>query len=609
MPTRNKKPAFRMKWNLTDLLRNPEREFQMISRTIRQEVRAFEGLRNRLMSSRPRPAFVEALQRAERIARLVHRLEGFSYLWFSGDTGNQKALAFKAKVEQFGADISNRILFFDLWWQSVVDSNAWQLLKVAGTHRYRLETIRLFRPHTLSEAEEKILNLKNVTGSNAIMTVFDILTSSLQFDLQIGKAKKPTAMTRENLASYVRHADPDVRVRAYRELFRVFSGQSAVLGEMYKTRVMDWKNEQLSLRKHRSPIGVRNMGNDLPDDVVSVVLRVCRKNARIFQRYFAVKARLCGMKRMSRFHIYAPFRKTAKRYRYQDAAEMVLAAYRSFSPDLADRAEHVFRDKHIDAETRQGKMAGAYCYSVLPGLTPYVLLNFRGDPRDVATLAHELGHAVHGMMAADQSVFSFHSTLPLAETASVFGECLLADFLLTKERNMAVRQQLLISQLDDLYATVLRQAFFTQFEMQAHRMIGEGATTTDLCALYLTDLRRQFGTQVAVPDEFQWEWLTIPHFYHTPFYCYAYSFGTLLALALHQRYIKQGQAFVPSYLRLLAAGGSQSPETVLTAMGINLRSAAFWQSGFDTIADMVSTLENTMSMCFMTGRDCPSDSR
>lgn len=587
-------PTFNMKWDLTDLLQNPAREFQTISRSITREVKAFELLRSRLMSSRPRPAFLEALQRAERIARLVHRLEAFSYLWFSEDTVNQQALAFKAKVEQFGAEISNRILFFDLWWQSVEDAKAQQLLKVAGLHRYRLETIRLFRPHTLSEAEEKIVTIKNVTGSNAIITVFDVLTSGLTFELQTGKTKKTTSMTREKLASYMRHADPDLRVRAYTELFRVFSGQSAVIGELYKTRVMDWKNEQLSLRKHRSPIAVRNMSNDLPDDVVNVVLKVCRKNAHIFQHYFSVKARLCGMKKMNRFHIYAPFRKTAKRYRYQDAAQMVLAAYRSFSPDLADRAEQVFRDNHIDAEMRQGKMSGAYCYSVLPGLTPYVMLNFHGDPRDVATLAHELGHAVHGMMAADQSVLSFHSTLPLAETASVFGERLLADFLLTKERNMAVRQQLLISQLDDLYATVLRQAFFTQFEMQAHRMIGGGATTTDLCGVYLTDLREQFGTHVAVPDDFQWEWLTIPHFYHTPFYCYAYSVGTLLALALHRRYTQEGQAFVPRYLGLLAAGGSESPETVLTAMGINMRSAAFWQSGFDAIADMVSALEQTM---------------
>tara|TARA_B100001971_G_C18262726_1_gene588525 strand:+ start:1433 stop:3187 length:1755 start_codon:yes stop_codon:yes gene_type:complete len=584
-----------MKWNLTDLLRNPGREFQTINRTIIREVKAFESLQSRLISSRPRPAFLEALQRAERIARLIHKLEAFSYLWFSEDTGNQRALVFKAKVEQFGAEIANRMLFFDLWWQSVEDLKARQLLNAAGLHRYRLETIRLFRPHTRSEAEEKILTIKNITGSSAIITIFDVLTSGFTFELLKRKGKTKASMTREELTGYMRHVDPSLRVRAYTELFRVFSGQSVVIGELYKTRVMDWKNEQLSLRRHRSPISVRNMSNDIPDDVVNVLLKVCRKNAHIFQRYFVLKARLCGMKKMDRFHIYAPFRKTATRYRYQDAVHMVLAAYRSFSPDLADRAEQVFLENHIDAETRQGKMAGAYCYSVLPDITPYVMLNFRGDPRDVATVAHELGHAVHGMMAADQSVLSFHSTLPLAETASVFGERLLADFLLANERSATVRQQLLISQLDDLYATVLRQAFFTQFEMQAHRMIGEGATTADLCGVYLADLRDQFGKQVGVPDDFQWEWLTIPHFYHMPFYCYAYSFGTLLALALHRRYIQEGQAFVPRYLGLLATGGSESPETILTAMGINMRSVTFWQSGFDTIADMVGTLEDTIS--------------
>ncbi len=560
-----------------------------------REVKAFESLQRLLISARPRSAFLEALQRAERIACLSHKLEAFSYLWFSENTGNQRALAFKTKIEQLGAEISNRVLFFDLWWQSVEDSRAQKLLKISGLHRYRLETIRFFRPHTLSEDEEKIVTIKNITGSSAIITVFDVLTSSLTFELRKSNGKKKILLTREELTGYMRHVDSELRVCAYKEFFRVFEGQSVVIGELYKARVMDWKNEQLSLRRHRSPIAARNMRNDLPGDVVNMLLKVCQKNAHIFQRYFSVKARLCGMRTMNRFHIYAPFRKTAKRYRYQDAVHMVLEAYRNFSPELANHAEQVFRENHIDAESRLGKMAGAYCYSVIPGLTPYVMMNFRGDPRDVATLAHEIGHAVHGMMAADQSVFSFHSTLPLAETASVFGERLLADFLLIRERNTAVRQQLLVSQLDDLYATILRQAFFTQFEMQAHRIIEKGATTVDLCGVYLDELRGQFGKQVVVPDEFQWEWLTIPHFYHTPFYCYAYSFGTLLALALHRRYLQEGKPFVSRYLALLAVGGSESPEIVLTAMGVNIRSMAFWQSGFDAIVDMVNTLERTIA--------------
>lgn len=297
---------------------------------------------------------------------------------------------------------------------------------------------------------------------------------------------------------------------------------------------------------------------------------------------------------MNRYHIYAPHPADRTRYSYQDAVRMVLEAYRGFSPTLADQAEQVFREQHIDATSHQGKMSGAYCYSVTPTFTPYVFLNYTGEARDIATLAHELGHAVHGMMAKDHSVFTFHSTLPLAETASVFGERILSDSMMAQEKNNRVKQGLLLAQLDDLYATILRQAFFVRFEEDAHGMIGKGATVEDLAASYLANLRQQFGKVVHVPDEFQWEWLSIPHIFASPFYCYAYSFGNLLVLSLYQRYKEEGKAFVPKYLQLLAAGGSQSPTSILEPLGVDICSENFWQSGFDTITDMVKELGKTV---------------
>ena len=275
---------------------------------------------------------------------------------------------------------------------------------------------------------------------------------------------------------------------------------------------------------------------------------------------------------MSRYHIYAPHRTEQKSYRYEDAIRMVLAAYRGFSPQLAELAERVVHEHHIDARTRPAKIGGAYCYSVVPGMTPYVLLNFTGEARDIATMAHELGHAVHGMLAARHSMFTFHSTLPLAETASVFGERILSDTLMNQERDKKVRQGLLLNQLDDIYATVLRQAYFVQFENQAHEMIAQGATV----------------------KEFQWEWLTIPHIFASPFYCYAYSFGNLLVLALYRMYQKEGAAFVPKYLDLLSTGGSEAPQTILAKVGVDMASEDFWQSGFDTIREMVDQLEHTL---------------
>jgi oligoendopeptidase F len=271
----------------------------------------------------------------------------------------------------------------------------------------------------------------------------------------------------------------------------------------------------------------------------------------------------------------------------------VLDAYQGFSPKLAGLVRRVIDERHLDARLQPGKLSGAYCYSIVPGMTPYVLLNYTGEARDVATLAHELGHAVHGMLAADHSVFTFHSTLPLAETASVFGERILSDALLAQETRKSVKQGLLISQLDDIYATVIRQAYFVLFENVAHEMIAKGATAKDLSGAYLDTLRRQFGRAVPVSDEFRWEWLSIPHIFGSPFYCYAYSFGNLLVLALYRQYQQQGQAFVPKYLDLLAAGGSEKPDTILRKVGVDIRSPAFWQSGFDTIAELVRELERT----------------
>jgi len=434
--------------------------------------------------------------------------------------------------------------------------------------------------------------VKNVTGRSAVNTLYDVVTNGLTFTMKVGAKKK--IFNREGLMPYVRSPKAAVRQAAYQELYRVFSAQRDVLGEMYKTLVNDWKSENIGLRRFASPIAARNLGNDVPDQSVDVLLSVCAENANLFQHYFKLKARICGITSMSRYHLYAPHRSDVKKYRYSDAVSMVLEAYRGFSPQMADLAQQVFTDRHIDAPTRPGKIGGAYCYSVTPGLTPYVLLNYTGDARDIATMAHELGHAVHGMLAAHHSVFTFHSTLPLAETASVFGERILSDALLQQESSKKIRQGLLLGQLDDIYATVLRQAYFVRFERTAHQMVADGATGDQLAQTYLSELRQQFGKAVKVPNEFQWEWLTIPHIYASPFYCYAYSFGNLLVLALYRTYQQEGATFVPKYLELLATGGTMAPERILAAVNVDMTSKAFWQSGFSTIKDMIAQLETTL---------------
>ena len=580
------------RWDLSHLAEDPVKHFETLLAKIESQVAAFEAARAQCSATMETAVFRPLLTLSEHIAVASSKLSAYAYLWFSENTKDLAARSFKDKVEERLTALQNRLVFFDLWWQSVDEGNARRLMARTGTLRYHLETIRRVTPHTLSEPEEKIVNIKNITGRNAIQLLYDVVTNAFTFTLTINGTRK--TMTREELTSFLRHAQGRMREAAYRELYRVYANQHDLLGEIYKTLVNDWKAENLQLRHFTSPIATRNLSNDIPDEAVASLLKVCQKNAGIFQRYFRIKARLCKIRPMTRYDIYAPHRTEQKSYRYQDAINMVLAAYRGFSPQLADLAERVVHERHIDARTRPGKIGGAYCYSVVPNLTPYLLLNFTGEARDIATMAHELGHAVHGMLAQQHSMFTFHSTLPLAETASVFGERILSDALMNEERDKKVGQGLLLNQLDDIYATVLRQAYFVRFENQAHEMIAQGATVKDLAKTYLAEVRQQFGKGIKVPEEFQWEWLTIPHIFASPFYCYAYSFGNLLVLALYQMYQKEGASFVPKYLELLSTGGSESPQTILSKIGVDMASEDFWQSGFDTISGMVDQLEQTL---------------
>jgi len=259
---------------------------------------------------------------------------------------------------------------------------------------------------------------------------------------------------------------------------------------------------------------------------------------------------------------------------------------------MAALAKRVFDESHLDSEVRKGKRGGAFCWSVEPSLTPWVLANYNGKPRDVATLAHELGHAIHAMLAGQHTAFTYHSSLPLAETASTFGEMMLVDKLLTEEKDEAVRRDMLFRQVDDAYATIMRQAFFALFERQAHQMVQDNAPVDEISKAYMENLGEQFGDTVEISEEFKWEWVSIPHIFHTPFYVYAYAFGQLLVLSLYQQYQAEGESFKPKYFKILSAGGSEAPEKILKDAGIDIRSAAFWQGGFDVISSLVEQLQS-----------------
>ena len=578
------------RWSLGDLFpAYDSEEMKSGFAAVESRVAEFESQRSKLNDGISTTDFMAFVHQVEEISHMHSRIGYIAGLCYTEDHQNQAAQNIQARVDQFNAEIHNRILFFSLWWKSLDDDNAGRLMDGAGDYGYWLEEMRNFKPHTLSEPEEKIINIKDVTGFNAINTIYDTITNRYVFKLTVNGEEKE--LTRGELMVFVQQHDPELRAAAYQELYRVYGEDGAILGMMYQNLVRDWRNENVDLRSFTSPISVRNLSNDIPDEVVDTLLEVSRKNVSVFQRYFHLKAKWLGMERIRRYDVYAPVVKSEKTYEYSDAVRMVLESFDDFRPEIASLARRVFDDQHLDSEVRRGKMSGAFCASVEPGLTPWVLTNYQGKANDVATLAHELGHAIHSMLAGDHTQFTFHSSLPLAETASTFGEMLLVDRLLEDETDEDVRRDMLFRQIDDAYATIMRQIYFALFERQAHEMTHEGATVDQLSEAYMDNLKEHFGDAVELSDEFRWEWVSIPHIYGTPFYVYAYSFGQLLVFSLYQQFQAEGEAFKPRFMKILSAGGSDAPARILSEAGIDIRQAEFWQGGFEVISGLVDQLE------------------
>lgn len=578
-------------WNLKGLVANPkspafEKQIQLVERKAKQ----FEKIKSKLNPKISSKKFLEILHELEELDEKMSIIGGYASLTYSGDTQSDEATSLLTRMTKLGSEISNRVLFFDLWWKKGIDEkNAKRLIKDSGELSGYLKYKRLVAKYSLSEPEERIINTLDVTGSTALIKIYDKITNAFEYVVKIeGKKRK---LTREQLSTYVRSTKSKTREIAYKELLSKFSKNKGVLGEIYQNVVLNWKDEGVEIRGFASPISIRNIANDVDDKTINSLLTVCKKNAPIFQNFFIQKAKMLGLKKLRRYDLYAPATSKIKEknYPYDKSVKLVFESLEKFSPNLSTFAKKVFIEKHVDSSIRQGKRDGAFCSTLAPKITPYVLVNFAGKSKDVFTVAHELGHAVHSMAASDKSILVSDAPLPLAETASTFSELLLYDNLSDKISDDE-KKIMLSEKIDDLYATIMRQSFFTLFEIEAHKQIAQSTTIEEISKTYSHNLKEQFGNSVDISDDFALEWSCIPHFFHTPFYCYAYSFGNLLALSLFQRYKKEGQDFVPSYINILSAGGSKKPELLLNEYGIDISSSRFWQDGFDYVHDQVKQL-------------------
>ena len=579
------------KWNLDDLVKNPSKQvFDKRIKEIERYATQFEKQKNTLKPSISTPKFLKMLREIEKITEKSSYIGGYASLKYSEDTQSDEATALLKKISQFGSKIENQILFFDLWWKKQIDDkNANRLIKSAGELSDYLRYKRLMSKYALTEPEEKIINTLDVTGVSALVKLYDKITNAFTYTIKINGKKK--TMGREELTTYVRSKNAKTRETAYKALLSKYQQNKGVVGEIYQNIVLNWRNEGIGMRKFSSPISIQNIGNDIDDKTVESLLQVCKKNAPVFQKYFLKKANMVGMKKLRRYDLYAPTKSKAKErnYSYDNAIKLVLDSLAKFSPKISGFAAKVFNENHVDHSIRPGKRDGAFCSTPLPYITPFVLINYTGKSRDVFTLAHEIGHAVHSVAASNKSILVSDASLPLAETASTYSELLLYDNISEKISDDE-KKSMLAEKIDDFYATICRQSFFTIFEMDAHKQIANSTTVDEISKTYLTNLKTQFGNSIDISDDFGSEWSYIPHFYHSPFYCYSYSFGNLLSLSLFQTYKKEGDDFVSTYIDILAAGGSKKPEVLLKEHGFDISKTKFWQAGFEYINEQVNTL-------------------
>jgi oligoendopeptidase F len=538
----------------------------------------------------------QALQELEVIQEALNRVGSYAGLLYAADTSRPEYQDLEQRVEQRSTEIRNLLLFFELEWLMLGDNTATRVTEdpVLATYRHYLKSLRRFRPHTLSEPEEKIINEKDNSGRNAFGRLFSEITSSLTFSLERDGDKQELNLSQ--ILSLLHEPDRALRQRALETLYQGLSQHGQTLTFIYDTLIQDHLTTD-RLRHYPNPMIQRHLSNEIDGEAVSKMMDVTEANYGLAHEYFKLKAKLLELPRLALHDQYAPVGKEVRPFPFDQARQVILDAFDAFTPAFRQIASEFFAKKWIDAEIRKGKRGGAFCASPSPQLHPYILCNYDDNLRDVMTVAHELGHGLHGCLSRKQKLFNYDTPLTTAETASVFAEMLVFDHLLAQQTDPQVQIALLAGKIEDIFATVFRQNVLTRFEQMIFNARKEKRLTADAVGTFWLEANgKYYGEVVETPDGYRWGWSYIPHFIHSRLYCYSYVFGQLLVLALYRLYKDEGNAFVTKYLALLEAGGSDSPEALLKPLGVNIQEAAFWQKGFEEIAGLVSKLRRAIEM-------------
>jgi oligoendopeptidase F len=581
-------------WDLSPLVDGDTTPASVLARldALGPEVDAFgAALRGRIAGLEP-AELRDALVRYEALITALHRPSGYASLAFSVATEDPEIQALRGKVQERATDLGNRLQFFDIELKAVDEATAEAWLASEPLRRYRhyLRRLRAHAPHTLSEPEERLAATKSITGARAWTQLYTELTSAWRFELEVDGERGPHSLA--EVRALRSHPDRAVRRAATEALLSRFGEHRQTLGFAVNTVYQDHRLDN-ELRHFERAISPTALEDELSPEAIEALMTAVEDAYPLAHRYYRIKARALGLGQLHSSDLLAPWESNPAKIPWDTAKADVLDAFARVTPRLSELAGAFFDERRIDAAPRAGKRDGAFCAGMMPGVAPYVLVNYTGRIDDVATLAHELGHGVHFVLAQEQqSLLTYDPTTPMAETASVFGETVLIEQLLEREKDPVVRRNILAGRIEDAMATILRQVAYTRYELRAHARCAEGfAPPEALGALWREEMGRLYGDSVGLLDVDEWGWLSIPHLVHYRFYCYSYAFGMLLVLALYQRWRDEGDDFVPRYLELLAAGGSDTPQALLARVGLDLADPEFWRRGLAVIARQVDELE------------------
>ncbi len=532
------------------------------------------------------------LKEYKEIIELLTKPAVFSHLSFAGKTNDAKIGAFMQKIQVTITDINAHLLFFEVSWNQLDEKIAGHLMSDASVanDRHFLEKMRVYAPHTLTEGEEKIMSIKSNTSGSAFSRLFDEVMNNIPFYIEAqGKRVKKTE---GEVLSLFHSADRAERKKASDSLAEGLLPHTHLLTYIYNMILADHRSS-LKIRRYKHPMDAMNLSNEIDFDSVQNLIQSVKSAYPLAQRYYALKKKLLGLDLMYDYDRYATVQTEETKIDFSECRQIVLDGYHAFSPEAGKIVEPFFTRRWIDAEVREGKQGGGFCCQTTPALHPYILVNYTGSLRDVMTVAHELGHGMHQFLARRSGVLEADAPLTMAECASVFGEMLIFEKILEKEKDPKKRLALLCGKIDDNFATVYRQIAMTDFELMAHETgLKEGELQSERLSDFWIETNKKFyGDSVVLTDNYRHGWKYIPHFIHSPFYCYAYAFAQLFVLSLYQKYKENPKEFIPKYFEMLSLGGSKKPEDIAKIVGLDIRNKDFWKSGLKILEDLVNQAE------------------